>query len=430
MTCRCCDRRSGAIAIMTAILLLVVIAVAAVSLDSGYIFLTQTELQAACDSSALAGGTELFDGLGVDRTKTPAQVDTAARDTAVSFAAMNYAGDRLAVFADSGRDIRLGRARFDIASGTWIKTWDVGPYNMVRVRLHRNKQGSSDGDGPLGLLLGPIVGQDSASLAVYATAVTMPASGFAVTPGSSETAQIMPFAFRRSVWERRQLAQDYQDDNPASPLTDNPHVYQKDGNGNLILDDDGNPIQDVFDNYGYTESDGNYTITNGADGTLEVDLYPEDPGNTGNTAGNSGTIDFGSGNNSTTDIARQIRTGLSDSDLSYFDNGEIVFNDDNPALDVEGDTGISGGPIEAALNDILGEPRAIALFDLVQNPGNTAIYTLVEFVGVRVMYANLNGGSKHVWIQPAKLVDGNAVPDLEEEPGDDTSIFTSLILID
>ena len=72
---------------------MVVIATIALAIDLGYILLTKTELHAAADSAALAGGTELLAGLGVDKTKTPAEVDTAARAAAVAFAANNYAGD-------------------------------------------------------------------------------------------------------------------------------------------------------------------------------------------------------------------------------------------------------------------------------------------------------------------------------------------------
>lgn len=422
--------RKGAIAIMSAVLALVVISVAAIVIDIGYIFLTKTQLQATCDSACLAAGTELSSGLGVAAIKTPAEVDLAGRAAGVDFASKNYAGDKISVFASSPRDFRFGRASFDAASGSWIRAWDAVPYNMVRARLHRDQDGSSNGDEPLNLLLAPIMGTESTNLAVYATCVIMPASGFEVPPGSDQRALVLPFAFRRTVWERRELAQEFSDNNPGVSLSDNPYVYQEDEFGNRVLDDGGNPVQDIFDNFSYTEANGEYRIHNSPDGMLEVDLYPEDPGASGNTAGNSGTIDFGNSNNATSDIDRQIREGLNEADLAHFEDGRIVFDEDTPELDVEGDTGISGGPIDRAMNDILGEPRALALFTEVQNPGDNAIYTLVEFVGVRVMYSKLTGDNKHIWIQPATLVDGNAVPDLDDPPGDNDSIFTSLILID
>ena len=87
------------------------------------------------------------------------------------------------------------------------------------------------------------------------------------------------------------------------------------------------------------------------------------------------------------------------------------------------------GPITQALNQILGEPRAIVLFSDVSAPGNNANYTLVEFVGVRVMKVEMTGNPKHIWIQPAKLVDSAAVPNLESPPSDD-DIYSPLILIE
>ena len=43
----------------------------------------------------------------------------------------------------------------------------------------------------------------------YGGAVVMPAKGFKVTPGSDESAMVIPFAFRESTWERFEEAQQW-----------------------------------------------------------------------------------------------------------------------------------------------------------------------------------------------------------------------------
>ena len=59
----------------------------------------------------------------------------------------------------------------------------------------------------------------------------------------------------------------------------------------------------------------------GADGILEVNLYPQGTG----SPGNRGTVDIGSSNNSTNDIARQIVDGISPSDMAHH-NGKLEFD--------------------------------------------------------------------------------------------------------
>jgi hypothetical protein len=146
-----------------------------------------------------------------------------------------------------------------------------------------------------------------------------------------------------------------------------------------------------------------------------------------NTSGNFGTVDFGSESNSTSELRRQIREGLNADDLSHYENNEIVLSPDDP-LDETGDTGVSSG-IKSALEDVIGECKAIALFTSVDGPGNNAVFELVEFVSATVVRVNFNGNNKEVRVQPCVLVDDNGVPDTEDEIGDDTTIFTPLILI-
>ncbi|MCA9269095.1 MAG: hypothetical protein KDA41_11520, partial [Planctomycetales bacterium] len=146
----------------------------------------------------------------------------------------------------------------------------------------------------------------------------------------------------------------------------------------------------------------------GADGVREVNLYPQGTG----SPGNRGTVDIGSNNNSTADIARQILHGASPEDMAH--HGGVLELDENGELFLNGDTGISAG-VKDELEAIKGEPKVIPIFRTVVGPGNNATYTIVAFAGVRIMEVKLTGkmSAKRVIIQPANMVLRGAIPGTE-----------------
>ncbi len=149
------------------------------------------------------------------------------------------------------------------------------------------------------------------------------------------------------------------------------------------------------------------TVTCGPDGIPEVNLYPEGTG----SPGNRGTVDIGNSNNSTADVGRQIREGVSADDLSYH-GGKLELDPVSKSLSLNGDTGISAG-IKDDLTSIVGKPRVIPIFTTVAGPGNNAQYTIVGFAGIRVMKVKLTGSSntsKKVVIQPSRVVSPGAIP--------------------
>ncbi len=471
--------RRGAVAVISAVVLVVLIGFVAMGVDVGYIIMTRTQLQSASDSAALAGGTELLPGLGVSRWKDPGEVAAAVKPRAVEYAAMHRAGDQDSVFADGERDVRLGKAVFDPGSGEWIQDWGVAPYNMVGVDLHRWDSGSADsGDGPLPLFFGRILGQERTEVNVRATAVILPTRGFRIEPGSGLTASIVPFAFRRDTWYRRSDAQRWFDaqlaggSSPSDIVIDEWIEYQGVGDPNdstdlpyydrdrplfydYVLDSDGEiqyeevvdpatgetvekPVvrRDVLDSYFRTEvAPSEWEVTDGPDNVFEVDMYPEAAGSQALTAGNAGTIDLGGSDNSAADLERQILEGLNEEDWQLMEeagiaDGDGEFTFEEGTLTTEGDTGVTA-KILKALETIIGEPRTMLLFEAEPTEsGNNAVFTLSGFVGVSVVGVKKSGSPKHVWVQPANVVDETALPDYSGEIGDDDSIFTPLILIE
>lgn len=369
------DSRRGAIFVLSAFLLIVVFAFAAFAIDLGYITASRSELQKAADAAALAATIEMGDGYGVGATMTQTQVDTAARAAAVAVAAENRAASRDAAYCSGTRDVRLGNYSWDAGSNSWVKNWGAQPYNLVEITLKRNQPSSTVGDGPLDLFFAPVIGNSQANIEVVSKSALIPGSGVKITAGSNQTADVLPIALDKNTWDAFMAG-------AAAP-----DVYRYNANG---------------------------TVSSGADGVREINIYPT--GSQNLPPGNRGTVDFGSSNNSTADISRQIRYGLNANDLSYF-GGKLSF--DNGPLIINGDTGISAG-IKDDLDAIKGKPRLMPLFTSVSGPGNNAMYTIVKFVGIRIVYVKLTGAasSKVVIVQPAPFVADTVIASKETVTSD------------
>jgi hypothetical protein len=359
--------RRGSILALSTFLLIVAFALAAFAIDLGFITASRAELQKTADAAALAALIELGEGYGVGSTLTPAQVDAAARRAVVDVAAVNRAAGRTSVYADGTRDVRLGQYVWNPDTGTWEKVWGQAPYTLVEVTLHRDQPGSTNGDSPLSLYFAPVIGSRQANLVAQSTTALIPGAGVRVPPGSGRAADVLPIALDLGSWDELMAG------------------------GGLDL-------------FRFDPQTG--AISSGSDGVREINIYPT--GSQNLPPGNRGTVDFGSSNNSTADLSRQIRYGLNEADLSHF-GGKLSF--ENGPLIINGDTGISAG-IKDDLEAIKGQPRLMPLFTTVSGPGNNAMYTIVKFVGVRIVYVKLTGkpSSKAVIVQPAPFVSDVVIP--------------------
>jgi hypothetical protein len=164
------------------------------------------------------------------------------------------------------------------------------------------------------------------------------------------------------------------------------------------------------------------SVEAGSDGLVEVNLFPQGTG----SPGNRGTVDIGSSNNSTADIARQIVYGISPSDLAHH-GGQLVF-DSNGKLYLNGDTGISAG-VKDELESIKGQPRIIPIFSSVSGNGNNANYTIVKWQGIRIMNVKLTGSmsQKNVMIQVAPAQAQGVIP--ATTSGSSSYVFSPVVLV-
>ncbi len=150
----------------------------------------------------------------------------------------------------------------------------------------------------------------------------------------------------------------------------------------------------------YTTTRYSKSVQAQPDGIPELNMYPgAAAAPTAVAPGNFGTVDLGGANNSTTDISRQIREGLSAEDLAYF-GGELKFNSDGVMQYGR------HGPERRGQDDLLssavsrGHP---AVSRTCRAPATTPASPCGPSAGVRVMHVQLTGAMKTraLIIQPA-----------------------------
>lgn len=166
------QKRRGMVVVITAFMLVAIFAFVSLSVDSGRIVLTDTQMQNAVDAAALAASQEITAAIhAAGQGEGSATIDAnsisiaAARQMAADVAAAN------GVYVDPNTDVQFGKRRYDEASDTWPIDWGVSPYNVVRVVARRtNAEDLEAPDGELPMAFGWAVGKESVPLQTSATA--------------------------------------------------------------------------------------------------------------------------------------------------------------------------------------------------------------------------------------------------------------------
>ncbi|UVT20578.1 MAG: hypothetical protein H8K03_01255 [Nitrospira sp.] len=167
----------GAVAAMTAILLLVLLASAAAAIDIGHALVARNELQNAADAGALAG-TRRLGALYQGMTTAAQQTYTlTGGDQAAIVAAVQSVGA-----ANKAAGVSLSISAGDIAIGKWNSTTltfaptGAQPHS---VRVTARRDGAAN--GPISTFLAHVVGLNSVNVSASATADLSPVG--AVAPG-------------------------------------------------------------------------------------------------------------------------------------------------------------------------------------------------------------------------------------------------------
>jgi Flp pilus assembly protein TadG/Mg-chelatase subunit ChlD len=167
------QQRKGVVVVLTAFLLTVMFGFLALSVDTGRVVLTETQMQNAVDAASLAASQEIqaavyAAGQGVGSASIDANsiAVAAARTMAGEVAEAN------GVFIDPNTDVQFGKRVYNPGDGTWNVQWGGTPYNVVKVTARRNGADTEAPDGEVPLAFGWAIGKDSVPLETSATAFT------------------------------------------------------------------------------------------------------------------------------------------------------------------------------------------------------------------------------------------------------------------
>jgi hypothetical protein len=353
-------QRKGAVLFLTVLLMLVMIGMMAFAVDIGYYMVAKTQMQRAADSAAIAAAWELIDWNSSQATPQ-SQLLVLAKDKAKEYTASNLVANSALELSET--DVVAGvLPNPSDPSSAFVPNAATG-FNAVQILIRMD--GLTNRSVPF--FFAPLLGVNAGNCQVQATAAFMTNFKGFQTPSDDSNLDILPFALDEVTWNL---------------MTSN----------NCGLTDQWSSV--------WNSAQKRWVVSPGSDGVKEVNLYPSGS----NSPGNFGTVDIGSPNNSTCDLSRQIRNGISHQDMEHM-GGSLQFNDQG-TLTLEGDTGISAG-MKDDLASIIGKPRIIPIYRSVSGNGNNARYTIVKFGGIRILDVDLTGSkktSKHVTIQPAKVV--------------------------
>lgn len=168
--------RRGGLMVIIAVSLVVILGLAALSIDIGRETLFKTQLQATADASALAAAARL------NQNADQADVRRDVIDTAMDVARRNSAGGFEDVLLDPNLDVELGRRTFDPDTGEYNLDFGPGaqPYNVVRVTPRLDivdtvKDGNDvTEDRRPSLLFASVLGANEATLRASAIATFQP----------------------------------------------------------------------------------------------------------------------------------------------------------------------------------------------------------------------------------------------------------------
>jgi Flp pilus assembly protein TadG len=378
---RLAPARRGAIAPLTALLLIPLLGMMAFSVDMGYITHTQNELQSAADAAALAGASQLrnnFVGYYLPGTSAGQQAtllstaESNAKAQAKLYAGYNTAAGVSLALLDS--DIEFG---YTDSSGNYTPCpMYTGYPNTVKVTLRRD--GSAN--GPLGLFFGPVIGAPTANLTATAAATLFAGGIDGFSTSNDFKVPILPMTYDINHWN--------------------------------------NFIQTGQD------PDGNTTV--GSNGLAQLNVYPSLK-----FTGNFGELSLNQSTNGSSSINNWIENGVSTTDLkSEYSANLLPLSAHNtlPAPtytntppDWLGNPGVKDTTIQTAGN-YAGKLYLLPLFKPVNNgvpdptqyqagqgQGSNYYYTIVQFVGVIVTSVTSSGDNKAITVQPTAAISPNVL---------------------
>jgi Flp pilus assembly protein TadG len=382
-TTRC--PRPGNYVALTAVMAIFLVGVVAFAVDTSWMTLTQSELQNAADSSALAGAWPLMNGCVLyqlaNQTQTEkdaivASYTAQARKKAIEYAWLNSAGG-ITNLTLKDSDVEFG---FTDATGNYIAQ-PSAPYlkfpNTIKVKIRRD----STSNGALKFFFAPAIGTDSISLTATARA-TIYAGTLSSFKVGKVNSLMLPATYDYYAWQ----------DFISTGL--NP-------DGTALNDTSGNPV---------------------------IQVYPSIK-----DAGNFGLISLNDTHVGASTMESWIDYGMRPADVqTLLDNKLLpVSISSTPAWEWTGETGFKSSNVQD-VNGQIGKTYLLPLFRPYDaNPatyqpgmgvGSNFNYDIIAFVGIKIMQPQ--DATRQVYVQPAAYVDPNAVLDNLLPAGSDPTVTT------
>ncbi len=362
--------RPGKVMVMTMLLMPVLFGTTLMSSDTAVLVNAEAQMKSMADASALAGAMALAAETRLQNATDISSLMTDARSRAITVASRNSVLGVSGVLANNvsntmSGDIVIGTLSPSDSTSTMVSTAGSQTlYNAVTVTARRD---SSHG-GQIPTFFGGPLGIGSRDMTVKSTAI----------------------------------AQNYQIRGMQSVNNGGVNLLP------IVLDKanyDAMMSRTTADQYRYTESSS--SVSAGADGVPESQLYPTGTGN----PGNFGTVKIGVTNNSTSTLVSQITDGISAAQMATFPGGRIELNTalSPPSITFGGNPGLSAG-IKSALTAKIGETAVIGIYDQTGGNGNNSTYRVVAFAPIRIMAVNFQGNPKYVVVQPALINDPSFIP--------------------
>ena len=357
--------RPGAIAPMTALLMVPLCGMAALTVDTSHLVWTQTELQSAADAAALAGADPLMNGWV--KYYTPGQTgqstilstsEANARTYAKNWVAKNSAGG-VSNLTLLDADITFGYTDAQ-RNYTPCPTYTGFP-NTIKVTVRRDSSANS----PVGLFFGPVFGLSTSSLTATAA---------------------------------------------ATIYTGTPSSFQQNSNGRKIM-----ILPMAFDvnhwnNFLATGQGPDGTTATGVNGAPQLAVYPSTQ-----YVGNFGELSLDQGNDGSSTISTWISNGASWSDLqNEVNDGLLPIPSGGTGWSWDGNPGLKTTTIQTA-DSMVGQTYLLPLFKPYNSSqasyqagvgsGTNYYYNIVGFTSITIS----NADSQSIYVQPAAFMDPSIV---------------------
>jgi len=359
------SRRRGAVTVLVAVMLTLLVGMAALTVDVGHLYVVKAELQRSADVAALAGASAFADDA---LWASVASEDSEYGDALITAAAVNRAGELAADNPARGvapilgtEDLLVGRFNFDDPTGAL--TGGGGP-NAIQVWT-RFTQDSAN--GPVANFFGGVFG--FARTDVSATAIAAFDDGFAgytpVVPGV-----LVPFTIDVNEFTAQML---------------------------------GGP-----DDFSYDP--GLDAVQGLGDGIREIRLFPYADEGGGDGAGNFGLLNVGAPNQGVPILRGQILNGITPEEIeAEVGTSELSFMDgegNQVTYAITGDPGMKTtleSSVEARVGDVIG----FFLYSTLVEGGSNAVYTIVDLRFGRVVDVHFTGNpaNRRLVVQPAVYSD-------------------------